>query len=86
MGLHDLGETEDAAQFVGGGRNADRQQGVACLGGSHQVADRADAADARHQGGHLGEGPAFAEFFEAAKLGHVKAGVFDAAMIVEMQA
>ena len=49
------------------------------------MADRTDTADARHQSRHLGEGPAFAEFFEAAELGHVKAGIFDAAPIVEME-
>ena len=83
--LHDLRQTENAAQFVGGGRNADRQQRVAGLGGSDQVADRADAADARHQRRHLVERPAFAELFEAAELGHVKAGVLDAAIFVEVE-
>ena len=49
------------------------------------MADRADAADARHQRGHLGEGAAFAEFFEAAELGDVEMGVVDASVIVEVQ-
>ena len=83
--MHDLGESENTPQFVSRGRNADRQQCVASFGGSHEVADRADAADARHESRHLGEGPTLAKLLKPAKLRHVKAGVFDAAMIVEMQ-
>ena len=78
--LHDLRQVEDAAQARGVGRNAHGQDGVAGLGGGDQVADRADAADARHQRRHLGEGPAFAELLEAAELRDVEVGLFDAAL------
>src|SRR5271165_218039 len=47
--LRDLGETEDAAQFVGRRRNSYCKQRVTRFGRSDQMADRADAADARHQ-------------------------------------
>ena len=49
--LDDLREIQDAAQFRGGGRNTHGEQGVARLGGGEQMADGADAADARHQMG-----------------------------------
>ena len=62
-----------------------RQQRVAGLGGGDQMADRADAADARHQRWHLGERAALAELLKAAKLGDMKAGILDAPVLVEMQ-
>lgn len=49
------------------------------------MAHRTDAADARHQGGHLIEGAAFAEFFESAKLRDVKMRFLNAALVVEVQ-
>jgi hypothetical protein len=49
------------------------------------MADRADAADARHQGWHLVEGAAFTQLLETAKLCDVKARVFDAAVFVQVQ-
>ncbi len=45
---------------------------------------RADAADARHQAGHLVERPAFAEAFEAAHLRDVKVRVLNFALAVEL--
>ena len=83
--LRDLGQSEDAAQFVGRGRNPYRQQRVAGLGGRDQVADRADAADARHQRGHLVKRTAFAQLLEAAELGHVKACFLDPAVFVQVE-
>ena len=85
VGLGDLRQPEDAAQLVGGGRNLDRQQRVAGLGRGDQVADRADAADARHQRRHLVKRPAFAQLLEAAELGDVKAGFFDPAVFVQVK-
>ena len=51
------------------------QDAVAGLGRGHQVADRADAADAGAEPGHLPERPAHAEALETAKLGDVEARV-----------
>ena len=61
--------------FSGRGRNAHAQDGVAGFGRGQQVADRADAADARGDAGHFPEAAAFAELLEAAEFGHVEAGV-----------
>ena len=58
---------------------------VAGLGRRDQVAYRTDAADARHERRHLGEGAAFAEFLEAAKLRDVEASIFDSAIVVEVK-
>ena len=68
---------------VGGMRTA--SSCIAGLGGRYQMAYRADAADAGHERGHLVKRPAFAEFFEAAELGDVETGVFDSALIVEVE-
>ena len=46
--------------------------------------DRADAADARHQVGHLVKRPAFRESLEAAHLGYVEMCVFDFALAVKL--
>ena len=68
----------------GGRRDAHGEDLVAGLGGGDQVADRADAADARHERRHLGEGPALAELLEAAELGDVEMRLLDAAVVVEV--
>ena len=78
-------KSENAAQFVRGGRNFHRQQRVARLGRRDQMADRTDAADARHQRRHFVERTALAELLEAAELGDVEAGILDPAVFVEMQ-
>ena len=54
MALDDLAEVHQPAQLVGGGRDVDGHDGVAGLGGGEQVADGADAADARGDAGHFG--------------------------------
>ena len=46
--------------------------------------DRADAADARHQAGHLVERAALREAFEAAHLRHVEMRVFHLTLVVEL--
>ena len=83
--LDDLRQFENAAQLVGGRRNSYRQQRVAGLGGGDQVADRADAADARHQRRHLVKRAALAQLLEAAELGDVKAGFLDPAIVVQVK-
>ena len=47
VALDELAEVHQPAQLVGGGRDVDGHDGVAGLGGGEQMADRADAADAR---------------------------------------
>ena len=59
---------------------------VAGLGRGQQVADRADAADAGAEAGHLAERPALAEPLEAAELGDVEARVGHLPGVVEVDA
>jgi hypothetical protein len=84
VGLHHLGQIQHAPQLRGGMRNAHRHDGFAGLGRGQQVRDRADAADARHQAGHLVERPALGELLKAAHLGDVKVRVLDLALAVEL--
>ena len=85
MRLRDLREPEDAAQLVGRGRDPHRQQRIAGLGRRDQMADRANAANARHQRRHLVKWPAFAQLLEAAELGDVKAGVLNPSVFVQVE-
>ena len=48
------------------------------------MADRADAADARRDSGHLVKRPPFGEFFEPAHLRDLKLGVRHVAVVVQM--
>ena len=82
VALDELAKVHQPAQLVRGGRNIDRHQRVAGLGGGERVAHRADAADALRDPGHFGVGPAFAEFFKAAKLDDVKLRVGDISGVV----
>ncbi len=82
--LDHLGHIQQAAQLRGGMRNADRHDGFAGLGGGQQVRDRADAADARREAGHLVKRAAFTELLKAAHLGDVKVRVLDLALGVEL--
>ena len=67
-----------------GRRGSHRQDRVAGLGGGDQVADRADAADARHERRHLVRTAGPRRIFEAAELRHVELGVFDLARFVQV--
>ena len=73
--LHQLREVHQPAELIGRRRDGDAEQLVAGLGGSEQVADRADAAGARREGRHLAVGAALAELLEATELGQVELGV-----------
>ena len=84
VGLDDLAAMHDLAQLRRGRRNAHAHDGFARLGRGEQVADRADAADARGDRRHFVERPALAEFLEPAKLGDVELRVGDVAVVVEM--
>src|ERR1051326_6103234 len=48
------------------------------------MAYRADAADPRHQIGHLEKGPAFTEFFKPAKLGNMEVCRFYSSLVVQV--
>src|SRR5579862_1072726 len=85
VGLQHLCKSENAAKFFGRPGDAHGQQCIASLGGGNQMADRTDAADARHQRGHFGERAALAKFFKAAELRHVKLGVGDTTVIVKVK-
>ena len=82
--LDHLGQIQHPAQLRGGMRNAHGHDGLAGLGRGNQVRDRADAADARHQAGHLVKGTAFGELLKAAHLGDVEVGVLHFALVVEV--
>ena len=83
--LHNLRHVENAAQLVGRRRNTNREQSVTRFGGGYQMADRADAANPRHQRRHFGEGTPLAQLFETAKLGDVEARVRHFPLFVKMQ-
>ena len=85
VGLHDLPEVHQAPEFLGSGGDVHGQEGVARLGRGEEVADRTDAADARGDARHFGEGPAFAELLEAAELDHVEARVGHVAIVIELE-
>ena len=82
--LHHLRQVQHAPQLRRGVRNPHRHDGFAGLGRGKKVRDRADAADARHQAGHLVERPALGETLKAAHLGDVKVRVLDLALAVEL--
>ena len=84
--LDELAEIHQAAELVGGGRDAHGHEGVAGFRRSKRMAHRTDAADALRDAGHLGVRPAFAEFLEAAKFHDVKLGVGDVAGVVHENA
>ena len=72
VGLQQLRVVHQPALQHGRARHFHSQQRVAGLATGQHVAHRADAADSRHQAGHLMERASLAEFLEAAELGHVK--------------
>ena len=72
VGLDDLPAMHDFAQLRRRWRDAHAHDGFARLGRGEQMADRADAADARGDRRHLIERPSLAELFEPAKLGDVE--------------
>ena len=78
VGLHVLRAMDQFAQLDAGLGRRHRHDGVAGLGGGQQVAHRADAADARGDGGHLVKRPALGELLESAHLGDVELRVGDA--------
>src|ERR1035441_5626187 len=82
MALDDLAEVHQPAQLVRGGRDVDGHDGVTRLGRREQMADGADAADARGNAGHLAVGTALAELLEPAELNYVKLGVRHIAGVV----
>ncbi len=84
VALHKLAPVHQLAQLGRGGRNADAQNGVPGLGRGHQMADRADAANAGGDAGHLPKAAAFAELLEAAELGDMEAGIRHLTGIIQM--
>ena len=54
------------------------------LRGGYEVAHRADAADARHDGRHLVHGSTLGDALEATELRDVEAGVSDLALLIEL--
>ena len=84
VGLDDLPHVEQLAQLVPGGGGPGAGDLVGRLGRSQVVADRADAADAGRDLGHLVVHPALAELLEAPELLHVKERAVHLTRIVQM--
>ena len=82
--LDDLGEVHHPAQVGPGRRRLDREDLVARLGRGDQVADRADAADAGHDRGHLVDRATLDDPLEATELGDVELRVGHLAGVVEV--
>src|ERR1039457_993875 len=75
MRLRDLTHMHQLAQQFRRTGNLHTQNGIAGFRARQQMAHRTDTADARGNLRHLGEVAALAEFFEPAKLNHVKSRV-----------
>jgi hypothetical protein len=84
MRLRDLAAMQQLPQLRRGRRNANAHDGVAGLDRGEQMADRANAADARGDRRHLVEGPPLGEFLEAANLRDVERRLGDLAFVVKM--
>src|ERR1039458_9614456 len=84
VGLGDLGQVHDPAKPNGDGRDGDPEDLVTRLGGGEEMADRADAADARHKRGHLVQRAALADPLKATELRHVEMGVSDLTRLVQL--
>ena len=82
--LHKLAAVEDFPQQRRGLRDADAHNGIAGFGGSQQVADGADSADARRDGRHLVVRTALGEFFKSPHLGYVQLGTRHLAAIIKL--
>jgi len=65
-------------------RNSNRHDGFAGLGRSNQVRDRANAADARHQAGHLVVGAALREPLESPYLRNMEVRILNLALTVQL--
>ncbi len=84
MRLHELGAVQKFPQHRGSFRDADGHDGVAGLHGGQQMADRADAANTRGNGGHLIEGTALGKFFKAADLGDMDLGAGHPPVVIQL--
>ena len=83
--LNDLRHSKNPAELIRGRRNLDCEQRIAGFGGSNQMADRADPADAGHQRRHFSKRAPFAELLETAELGDMEASIFHVPVLIEVQ-
>jgi len=83
--LENLGQSKNATELVRGWRNADCEQRITSFCGSDEMAHRADAADTRHEGWHLGERTTFAKFLKSAELGDVEMRVLHHAVSAKVK-
>ena len=82
--LHKLAAVQNLPQQRRGFRNADAHDGVAGFGGSQQMADGADSADARRDGRHLVVRAALRELLKPPHLGDVQLGARHLSAIVKL--
>ena len=84
VGLDHLAHVHQLAQQLGRARRLDADDHVASFGRHQVVADRADAADARGDGGHFKEHAPLAEFLKATELVDVQVCMFDLSRVVHV--
>ena len=84
MGLDNLGQVHEAAQFFGGRGDLHSQNGVPRFGRGQQMADGTDSADPSGQTGHLPNRAALAKLLKSAKFRHVEAGPLNLTLIVQI--
>jgi hypothetical protein len=82
--LEKLGVVDESALPIRRGRDLDAEDHVSGFGTGEDVTHRTDATDVRHENGHFGEGPAFAELLETAEFGDVESRRFHVTGVIEM--
>jgi hypothetical protein len=85
MRLDRLRQVGYAPQLRGGIGDFDGHDGFAGLCRGQQVAYRANAANARHQGRHLIKRTALVKLLETAYLGYGEEGLLDIALVIGLQ-
>src|SRR5271166_1391911 len=84
MRLHDLREVRQFPQLLCRWRDAHSHNRVASLGGSQQMADRTNPADARSDARHLIERASLGEFFESSHLRDVELGARNSTVAIQL--
>ncbi len=85
VGLQELAHVHQLAQFLGGRRNLHSEDGVASLGRSEVMADRADAAGPAYEERHFPEQTPFADLLQSPKLDNVEPGLGHSPVIAKVE-
>src|SRR5208282_123978 len=84
MGLNQLSHVYEFAHEFGGFGNLHSENRIAGFGRCQQMADRTNSANPGGDTGHFGEMAPFTEFLESAKFNHVKPGIIDLLIFIQM--